>query len=270
MAAVPEGYELTPYCGAPPSPLTLLTRWNLDPVLIIALLAVLLAYVIASRKRPGGSEFWRKPCFYAGWLVGALALTSPLCPLSVSVFSARVGQHMLLTSIVAPLVVLGCGHLKPSIVATDRVDDGRGVLLAALAFMVALWVWHAPGPYMATFTSDLGYWAMHFSVFGAACWLWAGLLDLEGRHPLASLAAAMLTTVQMGFLGAFITFAPKPLYAAHTLTTVAWGLTPLQDQQLGGAIMWIPAGAILVGAIVLSLGRAIRLSEARAWTHTAG
>ena len=47
MAAVPEGYALTPYCGAPPSPTTLLTRWNLDPVLIVALLVILAAYVIA-------------------------------------------------------------------------------------------------------------------------------------------------------------------------------------------------------------------------------
>jgi putative membrane protein len=268
MAAVPESYQLTPYCGSPPSPLTLLSHWNLDPVLIAALLAVLLAFVVASRRARHRSPGWRNACFYGGWLVGALALTSPLCPLSVSLFSARVGQHMLLTSVVAPLVVLGCGGLSRR-AGTGGRGSGRGVVLAAAAFMSALWIWHAPGPYMATFTSNVAYWSMHFSVFGAACWLWAGLSDLEGRHLLASLGAALLTTVQMGFLGAIITFAPKPLYAAHVLTTIAWGLSPLQDQQLGGAIMWIPAGAILVGAIVLSLGLAIRQSEVRAWTHTA-
>ncbi len=44
----------------------------------------------------------------------------------------------------------------------------------------------------------------------------------------------------MGFLGALITFASRPFYAPHLLTTAAWRLTPLQDQQLGGAIMWVP------------------------------
>ena len=272
MATVQEGYELTAYCGSPPSPLTLLNRWNLDPVVIVALLAVLLAYVVASRKARGAVMGWRKPCFYGGWLLGALALISPLCPLSVSLFSARVSQHMLLTSVVAPLIVLGCGDRNAPSETIERLHRAATASVgpAAFVFMAALWIWHAPGPYMATFTNDIAYWGMHLSVFGAACWLWVGLLDTQGRHPLACLAAALLTTVQMGFLGAFITFAPKPLYAAHTLTTVAWGLTPLQDQQLGGAIMWIPAGAILVGAIVLSLGQAISRSETRAWTHTAG
>jgi len=272
MAAVPEGYALTPYCGAPPSPTTLLTRWNLDPVLIVALLVILAAYVIARRARPSGTADWRAPCFYTGWLIGALAVTSPLCPLSVALFSARVGQHMLLTSVVAPLIVLGCGDLRPRGEIVRPLGDWMGgrVTPAALVFMIALWIWQAPGPYMATFTSDVAYWAMHLSVFGAAGWLWAGLLDLEGRHPMASLAAALLTTVQMGFLGAVITFAPQPLYAAHALTAGLWGMTTLQDQQLGGAIMWIPAGAILVGAIVLSLGQAIRRSEGQAWTPKAG
>jgi putative membrane protein len=269
MAAIPYGYDLTPYCGAPPSPLTLISRWNLDPGLILVLLAALAAYGVVSWNVRGA--WWRKPCFYTGWLIGALALISPLCPLSASLFSARVGQHMILVSVAAPLIVLGC-DLNPERTSAGRNDPGahRGVLLAALVFAICLWVWHAPGPYLQTFISETAYWAMHLSLFGAACWLWAGLLDKAGRHPVASLAAALFTTVQMGFLGAFITFAPRPLYAAHSLTTVAWSLTPLQDQQLGGAIMWIPAGAILVGAVVLSLGQAIRRSEAGAWAHTAG
>ncbi len=272
MAVVPVGYGLAPYCGSPPTPLTVLARWNLDPALIIVLLAAVASYLVASRNAAGGSARWRKGCFLAGWLLGALALTSPLCPLSVSLFCARVGQHMLLTTVVAPLIVLGCGGLRQyRQIMTDRDDrTGGGVMVAAFAYAAALWIWHAPGPYMATFTSDIAYWAMHLSVFGAACWLWAGLLNPDGGHPMASLAAALATTVQMGFLGAFITFAAKPLYAAHTLTTAAWSLTQIQDQQLGGAIMWIPAGAVLMAAIVLSLGDAINRSEARAWTPTAG
>jgi putative membrane protein len=46
--------------------------------------------------------------------------------------------------------------------------------------------------------------------------------------------------MQMGFLGALITLAPEPIYPPHALTAAAWGITPLQDQQLGGVIMWVP------------------------------
>jgi putative membrane protein len=62
----------------------------------------------------------------------------------------------------------------------------------------------------------------------------------------------------MAFLGAIVTFAGRPLYAPHALTTVAWGLTPLQDQQLGGAIMWVPAGVLFVAAILAPLAQVLR------------
>jgi putative membrane protein len=72
----------------------------------------------------------------------------------------------------------------------------------------------------------------------------------------------VFTTLQMGFLGALLTFSARPLYAVHALTTPAWGLSPLADQQLGGIIMWIPAGAIFVGAIVGAVAVMLRHAEA--------
>lgn len=60
--------------------------------------------------------------------------------------------------------------------------------------------------------------------------------------------AALLTTVgQMGLLAALIVFAPKPLYAAHWLSTAAWGISPLADQQLAGLLMWGPAALPYLG-----------------------
>jgi putative membrane protein len=52
----------------------------------------------------------------------------------------------------------------------------------------------------------------------------------------------------MSLLGALLTFAPHPLFAPHALTTEPWGLTPLADQQLGGAIMWGPGGLLFLAA----------------------
>jgi putative membrane protein len=162
----------TTYCGAPPTPDALWTRWNLDPILIGALLAVLALYLIGLVRFAGPGEnipTWRRAAFVAGWATAAAALVSPLCALSVSLFSARVGQHMILSLVAAPLVVLGrpglsLGRLWSE--AQRRLSSNRplrairGAAGSAAAFALALWFWHAPGPYAATFASPTIYWLM--------------------------------------------------------------------------------------------------------------
>jgi putative membrane protein len=69
--------------------------------------------------------------------------------------------------------------------------------------------------------------------------------------------------VAMGLLGALITLSSVPLYAAHFATTAPWGLTPLEDQQIGGLIMWAPASAVYLVA-ALSMVRDLVGREARA------
>ncbi|MBD0271922.1 MAG: cytochrome c oxidase assembly protein, partial [Acetobacteraceae bacterium] len=150
-----------PYCGTPPVPGG--ASWNLDPVLIAALLAAgALAMV---RARDAGAP--RRGAVALGWAVLAFALVSSLCNLSVALFSARVGQHMLLTLLAAPLIAFGASEQTGA--------RGPGLAAPTLAFALALWVWHMPGPYAATFASDAVYWAMHASLFGASVWLWAAL-----------------------------------------------------------------------------------------------
>jgi len=265
-------YRFLPYCGAPPDPTSLLHRWNLDPVLLTGLAVIVVAYTASGRSQIAS---WRRACFYGGWLIGTAALVSPLCPLSVSLFSARVAQHMLLAAVVAPLVALG----RPGEVLADGIARLTGRLapraaphhrpiLAAAAFAIALWVWHAPTPYTATFETDAAYWAMHLTVFGTALWLWSALLDDVGERLGPFVVASLLTTVQMGLLGAIITFAGRPLYPPHQLTTFAWGLSPLEDQQLGGVVMWVPAGAILVVSLAAAFTQAMRRAETRALSHS--
>lgn len=254
-----SAYGLQPYCGLPPSPAGLLVRWNGDPLLIVVLLLALSAYAVLTGRRSAERTIppWRRACFYAGWGLGALALVSPLCALSVALFSARVAQHMLLTTVVAPLIALG-------------LPRARGqAIWAALAYAVCLWIWHAPGPYVATFQSDAVYWLMHATTFAAALWLWSLLLNGSGKRLAGFVAASALTTGQMGLLGAILTFSARSLYLPHQLTTQAWGLTPLEDQQLGGAVMWIPAGLIFVGALAFAFTQALRRAETRALGRSA-
>jgi putative membrane protein len=239
------------YCGSPPVPGA--TSWNLDPVLVACLTAVALAYAWSCRGRSAPSR-GERACFAAGWAVLAAALISPLCNLSVALFSARVGQHMLLALVAAPLVAMGRPGDTIRLPLRGRSGSGLARLfLASALFAMALWVWHAPGPYDLTFRSYFAYWAMHLTTFGAAVCLWSALLD-GFRSGGASLAAGFATMMQMSLLGALITFAPAPLFAVHAGTTAAWGLTELKDQQLGGLIMWVPGGVLFTLYLLAGFG----------------
>ena len=63
--------------------------------------------------------------------------------------------------------------------------------------------------------------------------------------------------MQMSMLGALISLAPSALFAPHFATTIAWGLTPLQDQQLGGALMWVVGGLVFLTLSLIALRRLV-------------
>ncbi len=258
--------EYVPYCGVPPVPGELWQNWNLDPVLIAALGALGIAYGWGARRfgRELGLEVWRMRCFAGGWVVLAAMLVSPICNLTVALFSARVGQHMVLTLAAAPLLILGRPEMLLA-AAWPRFGaiaarlsaalPAGGLTGGAISFAALLWLWHMPAPYEATLSSDGIYWLMHLSLFASALVLWKALLDVEAAARLRGSLGALATSMQMGLLGAVLTFSAQPYFDSHATTTWSWGLSPLQDQQLGGLIMWVPGGlALLITATVLFAG----------------
>lgn len=238
-----------PYCGAPPLPAEIWSRWNGDP-LLIALLAALLAL---PRDRHGGRRSGAS--FTIGWLIVVVLSVSPLCALTSALFSARAAHHALLIAAAAPLLVAG-GLRLPRL-----ARDGAAIPLAAAIQAATLWIWHLPAPYAAALSHDGVYLAMQVTLLASALLFWSSL-----RQPSAPagtvLLALLATTLQMGLLGALITFASTPLYAPHLQTTAAWGLSALEDQQLGGLIMWVPASLPALGAALLVIVR--RLAGERA------
>lgn len=231
--------EDLPYCGPAPVPADLWGAWNLDPLLIAALLAGAAVSGLALRAAP-----LRQRLALAGFAVLALAFVSPLCALASALFSARVVHHLLLIALAAPLLAL-------AFPARGR----SGVGLAALVHTVLTWLWHAPGPYAWALSSDLAYWLMEISLLGSALWLWRGLLDRRAG-PAAPVAAAVATMAQMGLLGGLLLFAGNPLFLVHLSTTGPWGIGPLTDQQLAGIAMAVLATPAYAGAAlwqVLSL-----------------
>jgi putative membrane protein len=226
------------YCGVPPVPGALAGRFNLDPVLCVGLAAAALLHFAWCR---GAGHRGRAPLL--GWGIAAVALLSPLCALSVALFSARIAQHMILLLIAAPLIASGLPH---------PARGGKGLWPATISFMLALWFWHMPGPYDETLRATPVYWAMHISLFGAALWLWRELIGHDARDTINVLAAGTATSIQMGLLGALLTLGDHAWFSAHLFTTEQWGLTPLADQQLGGVLMWVPGCLLFLWAALRS------------------
>lgn len=238
MASAP--YE--PYCGPAPVPDGLWSAWNLDPLLIGALAAASIATLVwKPRERT-------RPVFLAAAILALfVAFVSPLCALSSALFSARVLHHLLIVTLAAPLLALAAlpGDARPP----------RGSLtIPVIAHAAAMWLWHTPAPYAWALSGHAAYWLMEATLLASAFWLWHGILAARAR-PGAALAALLATMAQMGFLGALLTFAQRPLFAPHFLTTESFGLTALADQQLAGLLMWAP-GALpyLAAAIWLLAG----------------
>lgn len=217
-----------PYCGSAPDPVEMWTRWNLDPALLVALVAAFVA----------GRAFNARPLpLMAFCAIAFLLFVSPLCALGSALFSVRVVHHLVLTTLAAPLL------------AWALPGSGRGLTGWTGAHAVIFWAWHSPAAYALALASDAMYWFMQLTLLGSAIGFWRAV---RSAPPTTGVAALLVAMVQMGLLGALLTFTPQPLYAWHMVTTQSWGLTPLEDQQLAGLIMWV-AGAGLYLAAALRL-----------------
>ena len=228
-----------PYCGEAPGPGALLGRWNGDPVLLLLVAGFALLLWRAAPDRRG------QVLTLSALALAVLLFVSPFCALTSALFAARSAHHVLLTVLLAPILAM-----IPSRPLLGRLPGNLAVWTALAA--VTLWLWHAPGAYAAALSSDLLYWLMQVSLLGTATGFWIALRRTATGPAIAALLTYM---VQMGLLGALLTFSSTSFYAPHALTTLAWGLSPVEDQQLGGIIMWVPGAAAYLAAAVILLRR---------------
>lgn len=212
------------YCGPAPTPQSLMAAWNVDVVALgLCVLIVAVHLTVRRSERPGA--------MLAAVAGLALLFVSPLCALTAALFSARAAHHVLLVAVVAPLLALAFPR---------RGGVALAIGWVALLHGFVFWLWHAPTLYAVGIGHPATYWLMQLSLLGSGVWLWRCLLDARQTEG-GVLLAVLGSTVQMGMLGALLTFASAPLYGPHLLTTAPFGLTPLEDQQLAGLIMWVPA-----------------------------
>lgn len=232
----------TPYCGAAPVPAELAARWNLDPILLALFAAIPLLYLLAGPRDSRVRAMW------GAVGVAILLFVSPFCALTSALFSARVVHHLLLGIVLAPLIALAFPRFSLR---------GSGALWVTLQLIV-FWFWHAPGAYSAALSSDALYWTMQVSITGTAVSFWGWVRNASLPSAIAGLLGTMVAT---GLLGALLTFAGGPLYAPHLHTTLPWGVSALEDQQLAGVIMWAPGGGFYLAAALMLAARWFRREE---------
>lgn len=245
MTALMTGFP-DAYCGPPAFPGGVWQAWNADPWLlgVLALLAIAGGMFALRRGRSAGA---RNPALLAAWLLAFTLFVTPLCALAVSLFSVRVVNHIVLVAVLAPLLAFALGGRR----LTGGLTPAVGV------HVLVFWFWHAPAPYAAALSHDAIYWAMQLSLLATAMWFWRALM--ARWHDLTATAATLAGfAAQMGLLGALIAFAPEALYAPHAFTPQAWGLEPLEDQQLAGLIMWVPGVLPYLAALALAVASALQ------------
>ncbi|CCD94265.1 conserved membrane hypothetical protein [Bradyrhizobium sp. ORS 375] len=227
----------------------------------------------------------RTLAFAAGMLVLLVALESPLDTMSADLFSAHMVQHLLLMLAAPPLLVASdCVSIflracpsparKRIVRLWHKVGLGSTVhalmhpLLVFVLFNGSFVLWHAPGPYQWALQNEAMHILEHFSFFVSALLFWSVVLPVPShRRRLAHGPALLLiiaTAVLSGLPGALMIFAPRPLYPAHADGVMRWGLSLMQDQELAGLIMWIPAGGAYVLAAALVFLGWLNEAEARA------
>jgi len=262
--------------------------WGWEPVSWLALILTAYLYIAGLRRirrasrTGGGVKRWEAACFALGWAALFVALVSPLHPWGQVLMSAHMTQHEILMLVAAPLMVLG----RPLVVFMSAIPTAWaralaqasnvpwwrttwGVLCAPLVawliHAVALWAWHVPDLFDATLRSERVHFLQHASFFLTALVFWWALMT--SRSAVMSYGVALLymftTAMHTQVLGALMTFSKTVWYPTYLHTTQSWGLEPLEDQQLGGLIMWIPAGLVYVIAALALLAGWLRESERR-------
>jgi putative membrane protein len=263
------------------TPVPSVWTWNLAPWLLALLLLSAVAYGVGLRRlwtqagRGRGVATSQAWSFGLGWIALAGALVSPLDPLGSRLFSAHMVQHELLMVVAAPLLVIGrplatwTWAFSPSQRRTvGRCFQHRGwmnvwgtltdPLVAWALHALALWAWHIPAAFDAALENEALHILQHASFLGTALFFWWSVLghDPRGRYGPGHSAIYLFTTMlHTAALGALLSLAPTPWYAPYIPQTGALGFDPVEDQQLGGLVMWVPAGLAYVIAALAVFGK---------------
>ncbi len=261
-----RAWEIMAHPDGPLLPHDLWKAWSFEPAVWLPILLAVLIYVwgvhnVWQRSGRGHGITRRQGLSFIGaMLMLVLALLSPLDALSGELFSAHMVQHLILILAAAPLLVLSDFQLaflwalprRQAQTIGGSVNQTRRSVLTHpvfvwIFFTVTMWLWHASAFYETALRNEAVHTLEHSLFLFSAILFWWVLFKHtrpDHLHYAMTVPFLFLTVLQSSVLGALMTFTEQPWYSYYAGTTPHWGLTPLQDQQLAGIIMWMPGGAV--------------------------
>ena len=253
-----------------------LLSWNFDPWVVVPLLGASAIYcrgwLLLRKKLPQRFDAYRLTAFQAGLIVVLIALTSPIDVFAGLLLSVHMIQHILLTMVAPPLLLLGAPMLPllrglPRIVLNRAVGPLLGIatlrrlgsfavkpVVALLSFSFMTIAWHLPVLYELALRSEFWHQIEHLCFFltGLLFWWpvvqpWPSRQRWSGWAMILYLLAADLVNTAVS---AVLCFAERVLYPTYAAAPELWGISALGDQAAAGAIMWV-AGSL---AFLLPVG----------------
>lgn len=261
-------------------------QWNFEPWVVALLVLAAWAYFrgvrrVWSQAAVGrGIRTWQAAAYAGGWTFLVVALITPLDPIGGESFAAHMVQHEVLMLLAAPLLVLGrpfapylwampiawrrrLGNLAKTSWLCASWRTLTYPLTAWVLHAVVLWVWHAPALFQAALQNEAVHTLQHLSFLLSALVFWWALFNSRNEQG-AAVIYLFTTAVHTSALGALLTFSKSVWYPVYGAPP--FGLAALEDQQLGGLIMWVPGGMVYVIAALALFGAwLVRSSRAAAW-----
>ncbi|MEI9963897.1 MAG: cytochrome c oxidase assembly protein [Caulobacteraceae bacterium] len=263
--------------------------WTLDPSITLPIILAVVLFAVgwsrlrrrSGQGRPGLDR--RGALFAAGMLLLIVALVSPLHEAGERSFAFHMLEHELLMLVAAPLLVLSRPLAVmlwafPSPARRGLGGAGRSgwvqrpwraltePITTTLVQAAVLWLWHAPSLFDLALGSEVWHAVQHLCFLLTALLFWSAMLTGERRRNAGLIVGCLFfTSIVSGALGAVMAFSSSPWYARYAaLGMTPQGLTPDEDQQLAGLLMWIPGGLVHAVAALAVLARAMSLTGAAA------
>jgi putative membrane protein len=264
--------------------------WTFSPELVLPLAAVTGLYAVGWWRltRRGARPSWRPIAGLVGVLALAGALLTPVAALGHFLFAAHMTQHMLLMAVAAPLLLLAdplpavlwalprplrrrVGRLltggHPLRATWERLTT---VPVAALVYAAVLWAWHLPRAYDAALGGEWVHHGEHLAFFGAALLFWWPVIGPapRARRPASyglRIAHVVIAALHGSILAMLLAWSSRVLYETYAAVPRVTTLTALEDQALGGVIMWAGSSTVDMLAVLALVWRLLAALE-----HPAG
>ena len=233
-------------------------KWSIHPSTVIGLAALAALYLWRARSATSENILsgWRKLSFFSSLLVVFGSLNGPIHDLSDTyLFSAHMVQHLLLTMLMPPLMILGVPGWMLRPLLRNRVIRAiaRRVTKPIACFVIfnlVIAVWHLPIFYNAAMDNHNIHILEHLMFMAAAVLMWWPITSQLPELPRLSYPGQMLycflMILPMSIVAIYISMADQVLYPAYSAAPRVTSLSPLEDQLLGGLIMWVPGGVIFM------------------------